>query len=85
MKTKKKVNKVDDEVTEGVFELRLKISKRAMRELRELQQLCGANSITEIFLNSIKLFKFIKEEQARGSEIIIAHRGEHDRIFVNAR
>ena len=80
--TKKKIN---NEVVGGVFELRLKISKRAMQELRELQQLSGADSITEVFLNSVTMFKFIKEEQAKGSEIIIHHNGQHDRVFVNAK
>lgn len=72
MKAKKKVN-------DGIFELRLKLSKKALQELRELQQLVGADSITQLMINSIKLFKYLKEEQVRGAVIIIHRAGYKDR------
>lgn len=72
-------------INEGIFELNLKLSQKAVKELRELQQLVGANSITEVFINAVTMYKFIKETQAQGAQIIIHQNGQNDRVFINAK
>ena len=66
-------------VNDGTLELRLKLSKTALQKLRELQQLVGADNLTHVVVSSIKLFKYLKEEQVKGAVIIIHKAGYKDR------
>lgn len=55
----------------SVFELRLKLSKKALRELKELQWRLGKENITEVIVSSVKLLKYINEQQIKGRHILI--------------